>query len=158
MGIVCQVCSNLLASDSHLIFHYESFHQDQGKFKCHRCDFITDSSSDFKTHFEKQHKYIWCVFYECEICGYRANRNSLMQRHKHLKHDTRPYKCDKCNYATFQKSGLKRHINVRHENIWLMCEDCDYLPESKWQLTRHMRKEHHKIKRGQKYVTVPKQK
>ncbi|VEN34374.1 unnamed protein product [Callosobruchus maculatus] len=55
--------------------------------------------------------------HKCELCDYKSNQKSSLNRHK-LIHDIqgiyKKYKCILCDYKTNEKGNLKRH-QLTHE-------------------------------------------
>ncbi|WP_152557041.1 C2H2-type zinc finger protein [Endozoicomonas montiporae] len=83
--------------------------------------------------------------HECDKCGYKTDRASILERHKqtHLPSDQRPkaHECDKCNYKTDRASSLKAHkqthlpADERHKAH--ECDKCNYKTDRAGNLKTH---------------------
>ena len=86
--------------------------------------------------------------HKCELCEYKANYSSILQRHIKQVHDKiKDFHCDKCDKSFSVKSTLQRHIKIVHDKIKdFHCDKCDYSCYSNCDLQKHIKQVHDKIK------------
>ena len=99
----------------------------------------------------------------CKECGYEADSEVMLKKHKELNHPTVVFKCDFCAFSSRNKSGLKRHIQRRHavdmasqhergEDGNFRCDQCDFVSRHVTSLRRHIFRRHVKKPKQRKLI------
>ena len=87
--------------------------ENQKKFACDSCEFISNRSSALADH--KNYIHLKLRPYKCDLCEFGSNRSGTLAEHRngvHLK--LRPYKCPKCDYDTAYSQSFAKHKRKTH--------------------------------------------
>lgn len=95
--------------------------------------------------------------HQCDVCGKIFKKPYLLQRHRRIHTNERPYKCDLCEKSFSQKVTLQMHGKSHTGDRPYKCTECDYSFTQKCNLQTHLKRVHEldtidgkKFKRGQK--------
>ena len=117
-----------------------------GEYKCS----YEDCNAIFKVkRCLNQHQVKHTDKYLCDVicCGYRAECNSKLSKHKRIHSDDKLFKCDidDCNKAykhikDLQSHRLTAHSTKSKKKNWIQCpeEFCDFQTKYKFELSDHM--------------------
>ncbi|XP_044001934.1 zinc finger protein 236-like isoform X2 [Aphidius gifuensis] len=100
------------------------------------------------------------VKHECDYCGKTFKKPYLLQRHRRIHTNEKPFKCELCDKSFSQKSTLKIHGKHHTNDRPFKCELCDNSFTQKCNLQTHLKRVHQidtseakKSKRGQQLLS-----
>ena len=158
----CDICLKLVVKleDHKNIYHKPCIikhlrnENENGPFKCSKCDFETNRHDNLLRHerlkhsgFNKQFaaikkKIVKDGKWTCSMCDKTFYSVEDSEDHMVLK-ECKELKCNQCNKVFRQKQNLIAHINTVHntENLqYSICEFCNKMFKYKRSLTKHLRK------------------
>lgn len=92
------------------------------------------------------------LYPHCDICQKairKSKLNHVIEDHKFIHYDIKPYKCDLCCFSAHTRDGLRRHILKHEERV--KCLSCFYC-NMKF-LTKDLRQDHIREKHQNKIIT-----
>ena len=136
--VKCEFCEAKLSNGS-LQKHVNRFHPEERKIKCDKCDFISKSKCEFKSHYHT-HDFTKLANgkFQCNFCDIQLEPHRPLSSHNH-------FYCDLCSYTCSNKNALDRHKHVMHSidiSFRFLCEKCDFKAMTKGDLKRHQEKVH----------------
>ena len=88
---------------------------DERKYPCGNCDYVTKWSQNLRTHRLKSRcKPAKVLSYQCKQCERGFTNPATLWRHKNSVHDGVVYRCDECDYNTSWSSNLATHKKTKH--------------------------------------------
>ncbi|XP_043202227.1 histone-lysine N-methyltransferase PRDM9-like isoform X4 [Amphibalanus amphitrite] len=138
-SVQCPHCDFRCLGQQHLDGHVKTSHKylgRSGRFKCERCRYSTDRSTDMKHHRrthtgERPHR--------CDICTGRFILRSHLTTHMRTHMGERPYGCSICKAWFTERSTLTKHMRTHTGERPHGCSICTARFTQRSTLTKHMR-------------------
>lgn len=107
-----------------------------------RCEFCNESFKlrrQLQTHLSSNHSQL--SGYMCIDCLTCYENESLLSKHRSLRHGNRIYRCEHCQEEFLEKRVLREHINKceMHDRTNYSCDSCGLTFCSKEELIGHMK-------------------
>ena len=142
----CNFCGKVCVSQSQLKKHV-LIHTGDRPFKCNSCEKSFTQKSHVTFHQKTVHskdgfdrkKHV------CLVCGRGFSTKGVLNKHKMLHTNDRPFQCDVCSKSFVQKSHLKVHFAKHTGHRPFPCPEC-----GKQFTTKHHLKEHSLLHSGSK--------
>ena len=101
-------------------------------FKCHQCQFETESRRTLISHIQKKHNEDrhqdvrrWEVPYSCDECGQVFNSEAKFNDHRSAKHSRKTFECPMCAYNNSSEVEVTMHVQYSHpEYMTYSCDKC----------------------------------
>ncbi|XP_063543178.1 zinc finger protein 567-like [Cydia strobilella] len=170
----CPYCSKMLKTHSHFKKHvdnhltYNKRKQNNTKYNCHNCNFVSLSKGTIDAHINKVHlgirPYVCLIcdkgFFKksnltehinihnkiktetCEICGDSFVSKKTLMEHIRLHKNQKPYKCEMCSESFVTSGRRSDHVKRKHMEKKECCLICNKMFSLKKTLNRHVRKMH----------------
>ncbi|XP_043202223.1 histone-lysine N-methyltransferase PRDM9-like isoform X3 [Amphibalanus amphitrite] len=138
-SVQCPHCDFRCLGQQRLDGHVKRCHSDidrNGRFKCERCRYSTDRSTDIKRH---RRTHTGVRSHSCFICTARFTERSHLTRHLRTHTGERPYGCSTCAARFASRSNLNIHVRTHTGERPHFCSICTARFTTRFQLTTHMR-------------------
>ena len=103
----CEYCNFTDAREENILNHKIANHSN---FKCHMCDYQTNSGELLDKHFDSEH---FVPAFKCTECDASFHTERMLKMHAR-KHIAKPVTCDFCGHKTDSLSNLDEHIENFH--------------------------------------------
>ncbi|KAK0182630.1 hypothetical protein PV327_000746 [Microctonus hyperodae] len=112
---ICKECEEFTGVTKVELWRHSKTHKDNDKkFRCQYCPFLTHLKHHYEYHMNKQRGVKPC---ECRVCEYKCVNQSMMTSHMKSHTSLRQYSCKTCGYITKYCHSLKIHLrNTKHES------------------------------------------
>jgi len=132
----CKVClrlfSDMVIFDAHTLIHEGT----ERPCKCDQCDAAYEEADVLAKHKQRIHRKLW----GCDICGKSFNRSAKLEIHRSVHTREKRYQCNVCEYRCNDPSNLDRHKRTNHSQIenTLICDICELRFRDTDDLERHI--------------------
>ncbi|XP_076622645.1 uncharacterized protein LOC143342539 [Colletes latitarsis] len=112
------------------------------KARCIRCKFCNEAFQfrrQLEIHLVSKHSQL--SGYTCTDCLACYENESLLSKHRAMRHGQRRYRCEHCQEEFIEKRVLREHVNEcqSHDTSYYFCELCSVTFVSKQILVEHMK-------------------
>ncbi|CAG0887342.1 unnamed protein product [Cyprideis torosa] len=114
---------------------------ENGKLKCPKCPYATDSRKYFDRHVsyhgrgDGQHGVL---LHRCQFCDFSTKYLRLLTEHQQIHGVRDPLKCSQCPYVAESEVLLETHRERHLDTPFLECSQCDFSSKSVAELERHL--------------------
>ena len=144
---VCQYCEQQFKTSSKKYTH-EKFDCPKGERKtddfvqCPLCNYKTRriNSGYLRRHIRFYHDKVYD--HVCEVCGYKAIRADVLEKHVLSVHEGRKYPCDICGKELTSEDALRVHDRAYHKLEVITCKLCHYQTHTKPKMKQHHESKH----------------
>ncbi|XP_076764538.1 uncharacterized protein LOC143431580 [Xylocopa sonorina] len=107
--------------------------------RCEFCDEQFKLKSQLQTHLLTDHSQL--SVYMCIDCLTCYESESLLSKHRSVRHGNRRYCCEHCQEEFLEKKVLREHVSKcqSHETMHCSCDLCGLISASKQDLIEHMK-------------------
>ena len=147
----CDICNFQSKGEESLISHKIRRHNDfeerkmiyKRKYQCKVCDFTVGKKLYLELHNSREHD----IKIVCDDCGFQADTNDSLKKHKPVHKLELSYNCSLCSYKSNVEANLKLHWKSRHKiRNEIKCNECDVVYYSKESLRQHTGTVHRHLK------------
>ncbi|KAM7349079.1 uncharacterized protein ACRADG_008152 [Cochliomyia hominivorax] len=116
----CGICKKKFSPQKNLVKHVQEMHSNDKAYKCLYCPTLFSKLKSVTTHYKRGHSKMPKKIV-CEVCGMFFYTNFLLERHRRVHMEVRPFGCNKCDKTYKYKRNLlvhmKTHLRNNNKNI-----------------------------------------
>ena len=115
------------------------------QLNCEKCDYVTNVTSNMRSHVNKKHKYNVKEKFPCKICEREYLGKGALQAHERNAHSSEQELqlfCDICTKTFGNTLSLENHVQSIHKEMKVSCDQCERIFSLKSSLYTHKKSTH----------------